>query len=155
MLRVLLWTGLVFGAASCGKPLQTHPDIKGILDAQIESLVAAEPTIRCGRRSTGLASYDCSQTLTPRDDRHFAMLSISVTSASGTVPKEPSRLVNLFFGPGGGGGTVKGRTRDGRYDVVGNEMQSLTVRQESRLPSSTKISKKIIESYDDQLLAAE
>lgn len=136
-------------AAACTNVASVKPDLAQIVRTEIAAVVAIDPSIRCNSNTADvLIGFDCFQTFAPTDDRHFAALSVQVKRAQGTLAGDASRLMNVTFGPGGGGSLYKGRTRDGTYDVLATELQSLRDGQQLLLPQAGELIDKVLATYD-------
>lgn len=148
MIPSLICFVMLFATASCTGTAPARPDVVRIVDANVAAF-AVNPTVTCNR-GTGdvLVGYECVQAFAGADQQHFAALSVKAQRAEGVVPDEASRLVTTSFGPGGGGSTYKGRTRDGAYDVVATEAQNLTEGQRSLLPPAAALIDKVLAAYD-------
>ncbi len=148
LFRAAICSVAVLASASCASNAPVRPNLVQIVDKEIAKL-AAGPLLKCQRRwGQAIVGHDCIQTFAGADQRYFAALSVQVQRPEGPVPAAASRLVGTSFGPGGGGSEYKGRTRDGAYDVVATEMQSLKEGQQSVLPSATIVIDRVLAAYD-------
>lgn len=139
---------MLFAAASCTGTAPARPDLVRIVDANVAAF-AVNPTVTCNRGSDdSLVGYECVQAFGGADQRHFVALSVKVKRAEGAVPDDASRLVTTSFGPGGGGSTYKGRTRDGAYDVVASETQNLVEGQRLLLPPAAVLIDRVCAAYN-------
>lgn len=148
MRKAIIVTTILW-ASACTNATSARLDVVQIVRKEIAAISAADRLIRCTPSPNEvLIGFDCIQTFSPQDERHFAALSVQVKRAQGAANTDPSGLTSLGMGPGGGGASYKKRTRDGAYDIFANDLQSLTEGQQPRLPQAGELIDKILADYD-------
>lgn len=136
---------LALALAGCASPT---PDLPAIVRGEVAAITAKSRTVRCERRQGAPAAWNCVQRFPAHAD-HGAVLSIEVKPAGGALPDDETHLVRTSFGPGGSGSSFKGRTRDGRFDVLTDEMTTgLSEGEELALPGGGALIDRVLAAYD-------
>lgn len=140
------WAIVLLTVSGCSAP--TPPDMPAIVRGEVASIVARAKHLRCERqRDVATVRWICVQRF-PRHPEHFSGVTIEMKLATGKANAAP-HLVGMSFGPGGGGASMAGRTRDGRYDVlVGDIGTGLSDGDEPMLPSSIRLIERVLAAYD-------
>lgn len=137
---------LLLSVAGCSGPARA--DISAIVRGEVAGMVARSRNVRCERqRDVATVRWICVQRF-PRHPDHFSGVTIEMKPAIGKVDAAP-HLVGMSFGPGGGGASMAGRTRDGRYDVLAGDVGTgLSDGDEPTLPSSKRLIERVLAAYD-------